>query len=909
MPPKLSMTPDHKRKAMPLVPELSELPECLQNVVKGDVVITNAQQFLTWFSEVEEKMMEESDWEYTNYIDVVASYREKCCEVLCEIDASMAQLRLLQGEYEFVSNKTNALHEACEHLLDEQKMASPDISVLSESFIPMLTRLDECIGYLESNPQYKEAGTYLVKFKHMQWQALEMIRSYVTSTLEHTTHQVLSRKDPLCSTDNSFALLYGKFRTHAPRIHSLVGQIEERVERNAEYRELLDACHTCYFGQRETLLGPSVSTAMKELAAAHQRDHCSLVRSGCAFLVHLCEDEHQLYMQFFTKASSLLDDFLSHLCERLYDVFRPIIIHINHLETLAELCSILKVEMMEQHVAANPNELRAFCKIAQQMLEDVQERLVYRTLVYVRTDILGYNPAPEFQQRFLSSKDEKGNQQFSDHFSVMLEHCNYTVNLELVNLWCSPKLKGLQKEQPFLRFYWNLEKKKYGNIANNVLKLTSLLASAYFSEETFFLGNLNKSHLPPSVTRPILQDVLKTANSAMTLNRLPFRKQKSGTFPTKSIAESLAQNSLSRSSSRGSLVSIGSSASGSLPHLQSSIQSGERPNEVAVLQVSSAQHITETTGGSTTTHTTISAQNSDAVPSTRHKGYSPADLHGMWYPTVRRTLVCLSKLYRCVDKTIFQGLSQEVLAACIDSLSTAGKEISKNKATLDGELFQIKHLLILREQIAPFQIDFAIKETSLDFTRIRDAALSLYSKKSRLFSLGTNNALLQFVLEGSLSMKENLIDSKKAVDNQLKALCEEFIANSARMLVGPLQDFLDKANLILQVKEQEPTRTVSLRNQPFAAPDSVGTVASSAYRHLKSSLTALGRSMTLYLANKDTEQILFKPIKEMTAEVLAETVRDCSDDNESWEDDSARPMPSTKEVLDAIDLLRRELAG
>ena len=33
---------------------------------------------------------------------------------------------------------------------------------------------------------------------------------------------------------------------------------------------------------------------------------------------------------------------------------------------------------------------------------------------------------------------------------------------------------------------------------------------------------------------------------------------------------------------------------------------------------------------------------------------SPADLHGMWYPTVRRTLVTLSKLYRCVDKAIFQ---------------------------------------------------------------------------------------------------------------------------------------------------------------------------------------------------------------------------------------------------------------
>ncbi|ESO96123.1 hypothetical protein LOTGIDRAFT_160110 [Lottia gigantea] len=38
---------------------------------------------------------------------------------------------------------------------------------------------------------------------------------------------------------------------------------------------------------------------------------------------------------------------------------------------------------------------------------------------------------------------------------------------------------------------------------------------------------------------------------------------------------------------------------------------------------------------------------------------SPADLHGMWYPTVRRTLVTLSKLYRCIDYELIPGTEQE----------------------------------------------------------------------------------------------------------------------------------------------------------------------------------------------------------------------------------------------------------
>ena len=66
-------------------------------------------------------------------------------------------------------------------------------------------------------------------------------------------------------------------------------------------------------------------------------------------------------------------------------------------------------------------------------------------------------------------------------------------------------------------------------------------------------------------------------------------------------------------------------------------------------------------------------------------------------------------------------------------------------------MFFIKHLLILREQIAPFDVDFAVKEVALDFSKMKTAAFGLLSKGTRLLSLSTNNAILEFLLEVSIS--------------------------------------------------------------------------------------------------------------------------------------------------------------
>jgi hypothetical protein len=78
----------------------------------------------------------------------------------------------------------------------------------------------------------------------------------------------------------------------------------------------------------------------------------------------------------------------------LYDKLRPIIIHVVHIETLAELCSLLKTEILVENVKTKADQLSAFEGVCSQMLEDVQERFVYRTHIYIREEILNYNPSP-----------------------------------------------------------------------------------------------------------------------------------------------------------------------------------------------------------------------------------------------------------------------------------------------------------------------------------------------------------------------------------------------------------------------------------------------------------------------------------------------------------------------------------
>uniref|UniRef100_S4RXJ8 Conserved oligomeric Golgi complex subunit 3 n=1 Tax=Petromyzon marinus TaxID=7757 RepID=S4RXJ8_PETMA len=501
--------------------------------------IETAQQFFTWFSKVQDQINEDEDSGYRHVRESLYGYSEQCDAMLHDVDLALRELQLLEQQYVLVSTKTGALHSACEELLMQQsklvelaediqqklsyfndlenistKLNNPSLAVTSEGFVATLVKLDDCISYISSHPGFKDFPTFLHKQQQCLSRALLLMRTSVVFTLQKLTATLSKRQDATVPvTDDGFTLFYVKFRAAAPRVRSLIEQIEQRSEKSQEYQTCLTDIHLCYLEQRDALLRPSISATIGEMTQHSVRDHCALVRSGCAFMVHVCQDEHRLFSEFFSRPSPRLDELLERLCLLFYDAFRPLIIHVMHLETLSELCSILKSEMLDDHYHNNREELAAFAIIVRQMLGDVQERLVYRTHIYIQTDILGYRPAP-------------GDLAYPDKLHMM--------------------------EQ----------------IAQSL------------QEESAAGGRPQ----PPSFSEVALEDTAR----------------------------------------------------------RSSVPAGG-----SVLKTS--------------------------VP------VSPADLHGMWFPTVRRTLLCLSKLHRCMEKPVFQGLSQEALSACIKSLLSASEAITKKK--------------------------------------------------------------------------------------------------------------------------------------------------------------------------------------------------------------------------------------
>ncbi|KAL5698585.1 Golgi transport complex subunit 3 [Ranunculus cassubicifolius] len=391
-----------------------------------ETVMVNTHQFYNWFTELEASMKSETEEKYRHYVNTLTERIQTCDGILDQVDETLHLFNELQLQHQAVATKTKTLHDACDRLLMEKQRLvefaealrsklnyfdelenvstnfySANMKVGNGHFLPLLKRLDECISYVERNPQYAESGVYLVKFRQLQSRALGMIRSHVLSILKSASSQVLSAikssggNKTAVSEGVEASIIYVRFKAAASELKPVLMEIESRSSRK-EYAQVLAECHRLYCEQRLSLIRGIVNQRISEFAKKEALP--SLTRSGCAYLMQVCHLEHQLFDHFFPSSSedvSSLSPLIDPLCTYLYDTLRPKLIHEANLDFLCELVDILKVEVLGEQLSKRSESLAGLRPTLQRVLADVHERLTFRARTHIRDEIANYLPLDE----------------------------------------------------------------------------------------------------------------------------------------------------------------------------------------------------------------------------------------------------------------------------------------------------------------------------------------------------------------------------------------------------------------------------------------------------------------------------------------------------------------------------------
>ncbi|EMD00045.1 hypothetical protein BAUCODRAFT_119603 [Baudoinia panamericana UAMH 10762] len=159
-----------------------------------------------------------------------------------------------------------------------------------------------------------------------------------------------------------------------------------------------------------------------------------------------------------------------------------------------------------------------------------------------------------------------------------------------------------------------------------------------------------------------------------------------------------------------------------------------------------------------------------------------------WYPTLRKAIWLLRRIYRLVNSSVFDDLAHRIVHSTINSLITASQQIVKSKTSEDGRLFLIVHLLHLKQQIVAFDIEFVPHEVDFDFSAVTNTFYELRERGS-LWNPASWVKLVSGAVGGGLLPKvvENMLDAKAELDGRLRTVINEFVSGYASHITAPIE--------------------------------------------------------------------------------------------------------------------------
>eukprot|EP00435_Cladocopium_sp_Y103_P024285 s2578_g5.t4 len=237
-----------------------------------------------------------------------------------------------------------------------------------------------------------------------------------------------------------------------------------------------------------------------------------------------------------------------------------------------------------------------------------------------------------------------------------------------------------------------------------------------------------------------------------------------------------------------------------------------------------------------------------------------------WYPSLPRTLSILAKIYRALEMSTFQGIAQEAVDLCMHTLKEASQILARKSLPscsdrnmqavlplvqmMDSQLFLVKHLLLLREQVAAFECELVVSEKYFNFGNLWEA-----------LNLKLPDGILG-ILKPTMYHAE--VDSKKDIESELKSACETLITNITAHITQPMAAMNVKIGNYLANPQVD---RASLKEQSFMKEELHGVI-STFLDNVKVKVPFATAHIRLYLStpggtdsSRSTSPILFKPVE------------------------------------------------
>ncbi|KAG7356051.1 Sec34-like family protein [Nitzschia inconspicua] len=274
-------------------------------------------------------------------------------------------------------------------------------------------------------------------------------------------------------------------------------------------------------------------------------------------------------------------------------------------------------------------------------------------------------------------------------------------------------------------------------------------------------------------------------------------------------------------------------------------------------------------------------------------------IYESWFPPMRSVLKILSKIFRVVEPRVFEDIALQSVQSCTKSLKDGAAFIQKRSGTIHSDLFLVKHLLILREQLSPFDIDLRSVERQLDFSDAGKAVSRfLANRNRRLFSMSTENALVTLLREG-VSINEESVDSKRDLEEALRAACNDFIDHTCKSVGLGVMDLSSK----LSAATPESLKTV-----PFFNAAKVKETLKLTSESFETKAAEISSQMRLYLDNPATQSILLKPISKKITKALDEirkAICEIADGENDW---NGSTRSETLLLIDDLEKTAKKMA-